>query len=120
MKLGEIKSERAVEVIADLIAPIVNIASDFPDFAAFRTEMQEGETDREAVVRVFKEKVPELLKSHKGDVLDILCTINGMSREDLSVMDIIKGVIDLANDPDFMSLFLSAVNTGDRKQPSGS
>ena len=121
MKLGEIKAERAVEVIADLIAPIANIASDFPDFKqVFTSEKKEGEEDRDTAVRIFKEKIPDLLKSHKSDVLEILCTINDKKPEDLSVVDIIKGVVELTNDPDFMSLFLSAVGTGDKTQPTES
>ena len=118
MKLGEIKADRAVEVIADLIAPIANIAADIPDLQIFKTERVEGESDRDIAVRVFKEKVPVLLKEHKNDVLEILCTINDKEPEDLSVVDIIKGAIDLTNDPDFMSLFLSAVRTGDKTPPT--
>lgn len=120
MKLGEIKADRAVEVIADLIAPIANIATDFPNFQLFQTDKQEGESDRDMAVRVFKEKIPVLLKSHKHDVLEILCTINEKTPDDLSVVDIIKGVIDLTNDPDFMSLFLSAVGTVDKTPPTES
>ncbi len=118
MKLGEIKGDRAVEVIADLIAPIANIAQDFPNYKIFKSDKKEGEDDRDMTIRVFKEKVPELLKSHKKDVLDILCTINEQEAQDLSVVDIIKGVIELTNDQDFLNLFLSAVNTGDPKPPT--
>lgn len=118
MKLGDIKGERAVEVIAELIEPIASIATDFPNFSVSQEDKKDGESDRDLVVRTFKEKVPGLLKSHKNDVLAILCSINGMNPDDLSVVDIIKGVIDLTNDSDFLSLFLSAVNTGAPKPPT--
>ena len=120
MKLGEIKAERAVDVIADLIAPISNIAVDFPNFRITPDYKIEGESEQDMAVRAFKEKVPEMLKTHKSDVLSILCTINEKEPEDLSVVDIIKGIIDLSHDPDFMSLFLSAVRTGGKKQPTAS
>jgi len=116
MKLSELKGERAVEVIADLIAPIANIAEDQKNLQLFRAEKREGETAREAGIRDFKEKIPNLLKTHKQDVLAILCAVNGANPEDLSLIDIFKGAIELVNDQDFMSLFLSSVSTADRKQ----
>lgn len=118
MKLGELKGEHAVEVIAELIEPIANIAIDFPKYRLSQADKKEGESERDSVVRVFKEKVPALLKTHKSDVLTILCTINGTNPDDLSVIDIIKGVIELTNDQDFLNLFLSAVNTGAPKPPT--
>ena len=120
MKLSELKGECAVEVIADLIAPIANIAEDQENLQLFHAEKKEGETDREAGVRDFKEKIPNLLKTHKTDVLAILCAVNGSKPEDLSVLDIIKGAIELANDQDFQNLFLSSVSTADRKLPTES
>ena len=120
MKLSELKGERAVEVIADLIAPIANIVDDQKNLQLFRFEKREGETDREAGLRDFKEKIPNLLKTHKQDVLAILCAVNGANPEDMSLTDIVKGVVELANDKDFQSLFLSSVSTVDRTQPTES
>ena len=120
MKLSELKGERAVEVIADLIAPIANIVDDQKNLQLFRFEKREGETDREAGLRDFKEKIPNLLKTHKQDVLAILCAVNGANPEDMSLTDIVKGVVELANDKDFQSLFLSSVSTVDRIQPTES
>ena len=120
MKLSELKGERAVEVIADLIAPIANIVDDQKNLQLFRFEKREGETDREAGLRDFKEKIPNLLKTHKQDVLAILCAVNGANPEDMRLTDIVKGVVELANDKDFQSLFLSSVSTVDRTQPTES
>ena len=118
MKLSELKGERAVEVIADIIAPLVNIAQDQNELQLFRGVKQEGETDYEMAIRDFKVKIPKLLKNHKKDVLDILCAINGSNPDELSVIDIIKGAIELTNDQDFISLFLSAVNTAEKTPPT--
>lgn len=118
MKLSELKGEHAVEVIADIIAPIVNIVQDQKELQLFRGTKEDGETDYDMAVRNFKEKIPKLLKNHKKDVLDILCAINGSNPDDLSVVDIIKGAIELTNDQDFISLFLSAVNTAEQTPPT--
>ena len=120
MKLSELKGERAVEVIADLIAPITNIATDQDNLKLFRADKREGETDREASIRDFKEKIPNLLRTHKADVLAILCAVNDCDAEKLSLMEIIKGVMDLVNDPDFLSLFFSSVNQAGRTRPTES
>lgn len=120
MKLSELKGERAVEVIADLIAPITNIAADQENLKLFRTDRLEGETDREMAVRDFKEKIPNLLRTHKADVLAILCAVNGSQPDDLSMLDIIRGTIELVNDPDFLNLFLSALSRGETAQPTES
>ena len=120
MKLSELKGERAVEVIADLIAPVTNIAADQENLKLFHVEKLEGETDREMAVRDFKEKIPNLLRTHKADVLAILCAVNGSQPDDLSMLDIIRGTIELVNDPDFLNLFLSALSRGETAQPSES
>ena len=120
MKLSELKGERAVEVIADLIAPITNIAIDQQNLQLFRAEKREGETDRDMALRDFKEKIPKLLKTHKQDVLEIICAINEKNPEDMSIVDIIHDLLQLANDRDFLNLFLSAVKEGEMPQPTES
>lgn len=119
MKLSELKGERAVEVIADVIAPITNIALD-DKLQLFSAEKQEGETKREAAVRDFKVKIPNLLKTHKADILAILCVINDVKADDLSVVDIIGGIMELLQDQDFVSLFLSVVSPVGQTQPGES
>ena len=120
MKLGELKGEQAIEVIADLIAPITNIAEDQQNLLHFPATRQGNETHREMAVRDFKTKIPKLLKTHKKDVLDILCAVNGSDPNDLSMLDIIKGIIELMNDKDFLNLFLSAVSQEEQTQPTAS
>lgn len=117
MKLGEIKGERAVETIAEIIEPIANIAVDPDTSKLFFMERKEGETQRESAIRNFSEKIPDLLKTHKKDILAILCAVNNTEPEDLKLIDIIRGTIDLANDQDFLSLFLSVADSKDGTPP---
>lgn len=120
MKLSEVKGERAIEVIADIIQPITNIAVDQQNLKLFRMERHDGESEREAAIRDLTGKIPALLRTHKADVLAILCAVNGTDPKDLSIVDIIKGAVDLVNDKDFMSLFLSAAQLGDLTPPTQS
>lgn len=120
MKLSELKGEQAIEVIADLIAPVTSIASDQKNLSIFKKQGS-GERSKEEVAKDLSEKIPTLLKTHKKDVLDILCAFNPDAKpEEMSVYDIINGVSDLLSDKDFLSLFLSVVKTEDRKQPTES
>lgn len=116
MKLSEITGDRAVEVIADLIAPIVNLAQDWSNMKVSDDFRKENESDNEVAIRAFKDKIPEILKNHKEDVLSILCALNDKKKDELSVVDILNGAIDLTNDMEFMKLFLSVARTAGVKR----
>lgn len=120
MKLSEIKGEKAVEVIADLIEPITNIASDAENLKLTNNKRNDGETIRDAGIRVFKDRIPVLLKTHKADILKILNVMNDCDPEEMSVVSIINSVAELVNDKDFMSLFLSVVNPAEQISPTES
>lgn len=120
MKLSELKGERAIEVVADLIEPISNIVSDQKNLKFFQAEQLEGESPHDMAVRDLKEKIPLLLRTHKKDILAILCTINNVSPDDISLTDMIKGVADLINDEEFKTLFLSVPNLMGSSSPTES
>lgn len=116
MKLSELKGERAVEVIADLIAPITNIARDADNLKLFHNKLNDGETAREAGIRLFKERIPVLVKTHKTDILDIISAVDGRNADEMSILDIVNNLVDLSNDKEFMSFFLSVVRTAEQPQ----
>lgn len=111
MKLSEIKGERAIEVIADLIEPITEIASSEKIKGMFPIVPKEGETPDKAAMRVIKTNIPELLKFHKKEVAKILGTLENTDPEKLSLATIAKGLVDMAGDKTFLELFSSAVLT---------
>lgn len=121
MKLSEITGARAVDAIAELILPIANIAGDRENIArVFNGKAVEGETENEKTLRILKENVPLLLKTHNADIREILAIINEEDAENISVPEVVKGVFDLLSDDDFMSLFMSAVPKEARRQPTKS
>ena len=111
MKLSEIKGEQAIEVIADLIEPITNIATDKNCADTFKATKNEGESREEAAARNIKAKIPYLLKSHKKDVANIVGILEGKNPEELNILQIFKGALELLNDKALMQLFSSAVPT---------
>lgn len=117
MKLSEIKGEQAIEVIADLIEPITNIATDKNCADIFNGKKKEGETREEAAARQIKEKIPYLLKSHKKDIAYIVGILEGKKPEELNILQIFKGTIELLNDKALMQLFSFAVLTEEAAPP---
>lgn len=113
MKLSDIKGERTLDVIADIIDPIANIAEDEEASNLFRKErLPEGMTKKSFLLQRARKAVPALLKGHKGDIIAILSAIEGTTAEEytasLNLVKLTKDAIDLITDEAFMTLFISA------------
>lgn len=82
---------------------------------------QEGEKYIKVFARGAK-TAPRLLKTHKDDVIGILAAFELQSVEEYKkkhkLMDIIKGMVDLINEPEVRQLFFSAP-TSAAEEPSG-
>lgn len=111
MKLSEIQGERAIEVIADLIEPFANIATDPEIKNALTFTKEEGETAEEAAIKAIKKNIPVLLKNHKKDVAKVLGILEGVDPEKLTILEILKGLTDMMTDQALMRLFSSAALT---------
>ena len=95
MRLSDVKGERTLDVVADIIDPIANIAED------------------EVASELFtRKKLPE--KGHKKDVITILSTIEGTSPKEytgaLNLAKLFKDCVELLTDEAFEELFISAQN----------
>ena len=113
MRLSDIKGERTLEVIADIIDPIANIAEDEEAAALFKREkLPEGMTAKKFLLQKARKAAPALLKGHKGDIIAILSAIEGTSPEAyagaLNLVKLIKDTVDLLTDEAFGTLFISA------------
>ena len=95
MKLSEFKDEKAVEVVAKLLVPIGNIATDKEMAEAQRTARHMGEFASFA------------LQKHARDVLDMLAHLNGQDPEDFhcSAATVMRDVMNMFSDPELMALF---------------
>lgn len=113
MKFSEIKGERALDVICELIEPIANIATD-DDAADYfhRVELPEGEDVYKFTYKRLQKSYPALLGRHKADIIHIMATIEGVEdREYIETLDTRKLLISLAElltDPIFRSFFTFA------------
>lgn len=108
MKLSDIRGEHALELAADLIDPIANIAADPAMTALLRPDAASPET----LPLRLRRHLPALLRAHKEDVIVILAAIQGVTPADysasLDMVRLIKDLTDLLTDEGFDILFSSA------------
>ena len=113
MRLSDIKGDRVFDVIADIIDPIANIASDETASALFKREkLPEGMTAKAFLLERARKAIPALLKGHKSDIIAVLATIEGVSAESykgaLNLVKLMRDATELLTDEAFGALFLSA------------
>lgn len=108
MSLSSIKGEQCFDVFADIMEPILNIASDPEAMEYFKVqEVPEGMDPQEYSIQLSKKLMPLVLKKHKADLIEILAAVEGMTAEEytegLTVPKLFKSVHDLMTDPVFRS-----------------
>ena len=111
MRLSEIKGDRCFEVIADLVAPVSNIAQDEKAVELFkRRAVPEGKTPKEFFIERMRNGLPALMKDHKQDFVAIIATLDGTTPEEytenLNLAKLFGDFIGLLTDEEFMT-FLS-------------
>lgn len=124
MKLSDIKGYRVLDVIADIIDPIANIAQDKDVAAMFKREaVPEGMDAHDFFAARMRKSVPALLKGHKSDIIAILAAIEGVAPEQyaasLNLAKLFTDVMELLTDDAFLS-FLSSSETGKGADAPGS
>lgn len=112
-KLSEITMEQGLDIVADILAPIMNIVEDETAREFFTKEKpQEGENAIQMALRRIKSSLPALIKKHKEDLIVIMAALNTQTVEEYKqskgFIDLVKDVVSLANDEDLQGLFTSA------------
>lgn len=113
MKLSDIKGERTLDVIAEIIEPVSNIAQDKQAAALFKREKApKGMDARSFAIEKLKNAAISLIKTHKNDIIAILAAIQGVGVEEytsaLNIAKLMHDFVEIANDSEFIGLFISA------------
>lgn len=111
MGLAEIKGEKCFDVFAEMLEPLLSIASDEEAMEYFKVqEVPEGEDAQAYALKRTKELLPLILKKHKDDIVAILAAFDGKTPaqylKTLTVPGLFKSINDLVTDPVFRA-FLS-------------
>lgn len=122
MRLSELTAEQGLEAIANSLEHIGNIAD---DDTALKLCQELVPREGEKYIKVFArgaKTAPKLLKTHKDDVIGILAAFELQTVEEYKkkhkLMDVIKDMVNLVNEPEVRQLFFSA-STGAIEEPSG-
>lgn len=115
MKLSDIKGDRVLDVIADIIDPIANMVQDKDVAAMFKREaVPEGMDARDFFAKRMCKGLPVLLKGHKADIIAIMAAIDGVTpeqyTESLDFPKLFTDVMELVTDDAFLD-FLSSSET---------
>ena len=115
MKLSDIKGDRVLDVIADIIDPIANIVQDKDVAAMFeRKAVPEGMDARDFFAKRMRKGMPVLLKGHKADIVAIMAAIEGVTPEryaaSLDFPKLFTDAMELVTDDAFLD-FLSSSGT---------
>ena len=96
-KLSEIKGEDALDVLADVLDPIMEISADEKFVAMCRGNGKKSEI------------VKYLLKTHKCEVLEVMAILDGEDPQTYAppIVKLPVMLLELFNDPDLISLFQS-------------
>lgn len=124
MKLSDIKGDRVLDVIADIINPIANIVQDKDVAAMFKREaVPEGMEARDFFAKRMCKGLPVLLNGHKADIIAIMAAIEGVTpeqyAESLDFPKLFTDVMELVTDDAFLN-FLSSSETGKDADAPGS
>lgn len=124
MKLSDIKGDRVLDVIADIIDPIANMVQDKDIAAMFKREaVPDGMEARDFFAKRMRKGLPVLLKGHKADIIAIMAAIDGVTpeqyTESLDFPKLFTDVMELVTDDAFLD-FLSSSETGKGADAPGS
>lgn len=124
MKLSDIRGDRVLDVIADIIDPIANMVQDRDVAAMFRREaVPEGMDARDFFAGRMRKGLPVLLKGHKADIIAVMAAIEGVTperyAESLDFPKLFTDVMELVTDDAFLD-FLSSPGTGKGADAPGS
>lgn len=124
MKLSDIRGDRVLDVIADIIDPIANIVQDKDVAAMFKREaVPEGMEARDFFAKRMCKGLPVLLKGHKADIIAVMAAIEGVTpeqyAESLDFPKLFTDVMELVTDDAFLD-FLSSSETGKGADAPGS
>ena len=94
-KLSEIQNEEALDLLADILEPVMKIASD--------AEVREVAKDGKMAA------IQYVLKNHKSALMTIMAKLDGVSMDEyrVNVVQIPVKVMELLNDKDLMDFFQS-------------
>ena len=110
MKLSEIKGERTIDVLADITAPIIEIASDENASKLFKREKcPEGMEPSAFMLQRIRDALPPLLKGHKSEIMSIMAALDGVTpeeyEENMTLASLVSDLFEMLTDEELLAFF---------------
>ena len=107
MKLSEVKGEKALDMLADLIEPIMEIIEDKEVSKILESRHNKDEADSTKII--LGRAVSAAIKNHKKAVITILATLDDIpvDQYECNLLSLPKKMMDIINDPAIFDLFTS-------------
>lgn len=119
MKLSQMSTDQAMDVLCEITPYIANIASDDDLLAELRNAVDPGEVSTKAELMAkgvdkITKLAPIVLKKRKPDVFGILAVLNGKTIEEISKQNIIATMLqvrEVIKDKELMDFFRSCAGS---------
>ena len=119
MKISEISTERAMDVLCELMPYVTNIITDETLVAELKEaiDFKEANTMAEKIALTagkITKIIPILLKNRKNDVFGIVGVLNEKTIDEIAKQNIIvtmKQIRDIAKDKELLDFFKSCTDT---------
>ena len=124
MKISDLSTDRALDVLCEILPNVNSICIDEELVEAVKKKISKkfSELSRAEVLLIGAEKLTEIgliaLKKHRHDVLSILAAINGVEPEQVEQQNIIKTMAmlrELAKDQELIAFFKSCAEREKRE-----
>lgn len=111
MKLSAIKGERTLDVIAELIDPVTDIAESKEFQGMFeKKKLPKGMTKNQFFISRVRKNLPGLIKAKRESIIHIMAVLKGVDDavyvQDMTMASLFTDVFELITDPVFLN-FLS-------------
>ena len=119
MKLSELSTERATDVLCEIAPYFMNIVTDEELVGELKSaiDFKEANTMAEKtalIVGKFAKIIPVLLKKRKADIFGILGALNDKTIEEIAKQNVIKTmsqIKDISKDKELLDFFKSCTGT---------
>lgn len=107
MKLSEVKGEKALDMLAGLIEPIMEIIEDKEVSKILKSRHDKDKADSTKII--LGRAVSAAIKNHKKAVITILATLDDIpvDQYECNLLSLPKKMMDIINDPAIFDLFTS-------------
>jgi hypothetical protein len=119
MKISQLSTDRAMDLLCEIAAPVTNIMTDEELVKELKSavDFEKANTMAEKIALTtgkFTKILPLILKKRKADLFSILASLNEKTIEEIGSQNVIKTmsqIKDIAKDKELLDFFKSCTGT---------